>query len=715
MLNAVGDPTLLVEARNYGVASFISGDKARVCKALLKTYSGASIRFPDYIPSPKTALSCHGVDLTFSQVVNFLTEVAPDMERVGFAIRLPREWLDEKGERRRPSLRAKPRQPADPAAGHFRMDAVLDFDWQLALGDDTFTPEEFAEIARLKQPLVRLRGKWVHFTADELAAVARLFEQGLVGRKPARELLRAASAGVEVEGLPFAGVVGETEAASLFDHFAGLSAVPEVPVPAGVNAELRPYQRRGLSWLAFLADRGVGACLADDMGLGKTLQTLALIQHRREAGDRRPCLLVCPTSVIGNWREQARRFVPNLGVAVHHGDTRSKTIAELLLRVGDCGLVVTSYPLLERDAAFLSLVPWAGVVLDEAQHVKNPDAKQSKAARGLTAGYRVALSGTPVQNHVGDLWAVMEFLNPGYLGTRAAFDRDYRQPIQSGRGQAAADRLRRLVAPFVLRRLKSDPAIAPDLPEKNESDVYCTLTREQATLYEAVLRQMRDDLRDKTGIGRRGAVLGLLGRLKMICDHPELYEPSRAPTAGRSGKLARLLDMLDTVHDLGESALVFTQYVTMGEILCEHLKPTFGDGVLFLHGGIEAKDRENPIQRFQSDDGKPRAFVLSLLAGGTGLNLTRASHVFHYDRWWNPAVENQATDRAHRIGQTRNVQVHKLICVGTLEERIDQLIRSKVAVAEQVIGAGEDWLTELSDDRLSELVELRAEIAISDP
>jgi SNF2 family DNA or RNA helicase len=395
-------------------------------------------------------------------------------------------------------------------------------------------------------------------------------------------------------------------------------------------------------------------------------------------------------------------------VLVHHGGQRVKGAA-FAKQAGEQALVVSSYSLLHRDRELLSKVGWAGVVLDEAQNIKNPETKQAQAARSLPADFRIALTGTPVENHVGDLWSIMEFLNPGWLGTQAEFRRNFYVPIQAQQDADAAEHLKRLTGPFLLRRVKTDQAVIADLPDKLEMKVYCTLTREQATLYAAVVEGITQSLEGTEGIQRRGLILGALTRLKQVCNHPAHFLGDNSALPGRSGKLARLTEMLEEVLEAGERALIFTQFTEMGELLRKHLQETFGREVLFLHGGVARAARQRLVERFQDEPAGPRLFVLSLKAGGTGLNLTAASHVFHFDRWWNPAVEDQATDRAFRIGQVQNVQVHKFVCVGTLEEKIDEMIGRKQQVASRVVGAGEAWLTELSDAQLRELLALRRE------
>ncbi|MFA7216089.1 MAG: DEAD/DEAH box helicase, partial [Bacillota bacterium] len=486
----------------------------------------------------------------------------------------------------------------------------------------------------------------------------------------------------------------------------------ELPAPATFSGTLRPYQVRGYSWLAFLRQWGLGACLADDMGLGKTIQTLAQIQHDREEGPnqktKKPVLLVCPTSVINNWKKEAARFTPDLSVMVHHGVSRKKE-TEFKAEAKKHALVVSSYGLLQRDLAFLKGVKWAGIVLDEAQNIKNSGTKQAVAARSLKAEYRIALTGTPVENNVGDLWSIMEFLNPGFLGSQAGFKRNFFIPIQAEHDRDAALRLKDITGPFILRRLKTDRSIITDLPEKMEMKTYCTLTKEQVSLYAAVLKDIEEAMEDSEGIQRRGLILSALARLKQVCNHPAQFLKDNSSIPDRSGKLARLTEMLEVIIENGEKTLVFTQFAEMGKILKEHLQNTFGCEVLFLHGAVSRKQRDLMIERFQAGEEFLPIFVLSLKAGGTGLNLTGANHVFHYDRWWNPAVENQATDRAFRIGQGKNVEVHKFICAGTLEERIDEIIERKTEVAENIVGTGEQWLTEMSNEELKDLFALREE------
>src|SRR5262245_40492150 len=584
---------------------------------------------------------------------------------------------------------------------------LVEFDWQVALGDHTLTLKELEALVRLKVPLVQVRGQWVQLSAEEIQAAIDFWKANPAGQATVRDVMRMALGATDAPaGLPLAGVTATGAVADLLARLERREDFEEVAVPGTFQGALRPYQVRGYSWLAFLRRYGLGGCLADDMGLGKTVQTLTLLQ-RDWPQQQKPSLLVCPTSVVTNWLREAARFTPKLPVLVHHGVSRKKGAA-FAKEVEKYALVLSSYSLLYRDIELFKQVPWAAVILDEAQNVKNPQTKQSQAARSLPADWRLTLTGTPVENHVGDLWALFEFLHPGFLGTQSAFKRNFFVPIQAQRDAEAASRLKRLTSPFVLRRLKTDRDVISDLPDKLEMKVYCTLTKEQGSLYAAVVEEASKAIADSDGIQRRGNILGTLSKLKQVCNHPAQFLGDNSAVAGRSGKLARLTEMLEEVLEEGDRALVFTQFTEMGAILQRHLQDTFGREMPFLHGGLSRKQRDDIVSRFQSPDGPP-VLLLSLKAGGTGLNLTAANHVFHFDRWWNPAVEDQATDRAFRIGQTRKVQVHKFVCAGTLEERIDDMISRKQQVAGLTVGAGEVWLTELSTAELKEIFALRQE------
>jgi hypothetical protein len=653
-----------------------------------------------------------GCEVDLAGAHAFLTRFAPALETAGFGVILPK-WWTRGGARQRIAVRAAVQSPMMQANAGIGLETLARVNWRLALGDEPLSLRELRQLAECKLPLVQLRGQWVELDAEQIREVAEALRGGASTDMTAGDVVRMAL-GIKsgIKGLPLSGIDAEGAIGDLLDRLRNPGRYEELTVPSGFAGTLRPYQVRGYSWFWFLKRWGLGACLADDMGLGKTVQSLAFFARMREAGERRPALLICPTSVVTNWAREASRFTPGLPVMIHHGLRRAKG-KRFIQQASSHALVVSSYGLLHRDLDFLQSVDWCAMVLDEAQNIKNPATKQSRAARALSAGFRVALTGTPVENHVGDLWAIMDFLNPGFLGSQASFNDGFFKPIQVYGDGAAAERLRRVTGPFILRRLKTDTSVIADLPEKMEMKTYCTLTREQASLYAAVVKEIEEDLEAAEGMRRRGLILSALTRLKQICNHPAQFLSDNSAIPGRSGKLIRLVEMLEETSSAGDRALVFSQFAEMGALLKTHLQDVFGREVFFLHGGVGRTLRDRMVTRFQDDAQAPAVFVLSLKAGGTGLNLTRASRVFHFDRWWNPSVENQATDRAYRIGQTKNVHVHKFVCAGTLEERIDALIERKTAVAASVVGAGENWLTELSNEDLKQIFALGAE-AVAD-
>ena len=653
-----------------------------------------------------------GCRLTLSEAYAFLTSSHALLSAAGYAVALPPGWS--------PDARAGIALTADVAphdgsqGGAFSPDARVDVRLSVTFDGEPVTPEELTALLAVDSPLVFFRGKWIVVDVRQLQQALHVGKrQGAAETEPALEAVRLAlGTGDKRHGLPVSAIHGHGWVRDLFNRLSGDDqAFGVLPPPPEFVGELRAYQLRGFSWLVYLRDCGFGSCLADDMGLGKTIQALAFLLHEKAHGSGRPALIVGPMSVLGNWVREAQRFAPSLRVHLHHGTLRwhGESFAR---EMREMDVVITSYNLLYRDYPALRQVNWSGILLDEAQNIKNPETRQAQAARALTADYRIALTGTPMENHVGDLWSIMDFLNPGILGRRTAFRNSFFRPIQSGTDPSARTRLRRITAPFILRRLKTDRQIISDLPEKVESKVYCPLTREQVALYQDELASFQRELENAEGIGRRGLILATLTRLKQICNHPANYLRDSLDTAtaevARSGKLMRLKEQLEEVFDCGECALVFTQYAEMGHLLTRYLCEMFGRDMPYLHGGVPRPARDAMVRGFQATD-VPQAFVLSLKAGGIGLNLTRATHVFHYDRWWNPAVENQATDRAFRIGQTQRVMVHKFICGGTLEDRIDAMIESKTALAAEIIAHGEHFLTELADDTLAELLKLDTE------
>jgi len=697
-LEPPGEPGALVPAADVwsdppGPAALLPGGALALADALAQAVT--------VVPALAPALDrdTDAVALSTEEAWALLHDGLGRLEAQGATVLVPSWW------QRRPAPRGRLRLRAAEGPGLFGADALVRFSWEVAVGDATLTGEEFERLVALRQPLVRLGGEWVVLGADQAEALIARWRAagGPSGQMRAGRAL--------LLGLQAAGEADEPEAVladgALRRMLDGLAALPEeMDEPPGFQGRLRPYQRRGLGWLHARARLGLGGILADDMGLGKTVQLLALLQRRAGEAAAGPALIVAPTSVVANWEAEAARFTPGLQVITHHGGGRARG-SDLAATAVAAHVVLTSYPLLLRDADALAGVEWDGVILDEAQNVKNASAKQAQAARRLRAHYRFALTGTPVENTLGDLWSIFAFVQPGYLGSAEAFRRRLALPIERGVDPAATASLRRLTRPLVLRRSKSDPGIADELPEKTETLDRCHLSREQAALYEAVARELLTKVEESTGMQRKAAVLLALLRLKQVCNHPAHYRDDGRSLDGRSGKLDRLEELLAEVAAEGQRALVFTQFAAWGRRLQEHLRARLRCPVWRLDGSTPAVERAALVGEFQGGEG-PGVFVLSLKAGGAGLNLTAARHVFHYDRWWNPAVERQATDRAHRIGQRHSVHVHLLQCVGTLEERIDELIRRKAALADDVLGgAAEAWLTELGDAELRDLVSLR--------
>ena len=714
-LQSAEDPSLMLPAPDvWDGAGFgwLAGD-ADPEEELLAGLGAAARLFPALDGALHEAAPTR-LPLDTAGALDFLRETGPLLSGAGFGVLLP-DWARKARLGLRLTAKSSSSSTPSARAGGFGMEDLVDFRYELAVGDDALSEQELAELARLKVPLVRIRGQWVELDERHLKAALKFFEGGRSGTMTAAEVLTAAiGAGAGLDDLALTSVDADGWLGDLLSGEADQRLDP-MQTPAGFTGELRPYQQRGLSWLSFLGRLGVGAILADDMGLGKTVQLLSLLwADRAKTRSVRddpdfdlpaPSLLICPMSLTGNWQREAERFTPGLAVHVHHGADRLAG-AELTAALAGADLVITTYQTAARDLAELSQVRWARVVCDEAQAIKNHLSQQAKAVRALPAGSRIALTGTPVENQLSELWSIMEFANPGLLGSAKAFRDRYAVPVERHGSAEAAAQLRRVTEPFVLRRLKTDKSIISDLPDKQEMKVWCNLTQEQATLYQATVTDMMSRIEDASDdIGRRGLVLATMARLKQVCNHPAHLLGDGSRLAGRSGKLARLEELCEEIVAEGDRALCFTQYAEFGRMLQPYLAARTGCQVLFLHGGTTKKQRDAMVARFQEAD-EPLLFLLSLKAGGTGLNLTAANHVIHIDRWWNPAVEDQATDRAFRIGQRRDVQVRKFVCVGTLEERIDAMIEQKKALAEQIVGTGESWLTELSTAALREVLAL---------
>lgn len=731
LLQANDDPSIVVDAKD------VWSDPSRALKVghrtfmrphetLLQFVGDSGRLFPPMqraMTQPKPA----GVLLTTEEAWHFISTVGPILASFGIAVLVPRALRADGQQRLRLKLHVGSGGEGgeggwDSAPSKVGLQGLTDFRWQVALGDLDLSPEEFREIAGLQQPLVQWRGQWMAVDPNELAHMEQLFEHSqLDGEIDMTTALAAALSG-SITGVAGAGstdVVAEGDVAGLVKALRSIDTFEQTPTPKGFKGELRPYQKRGLTWLTNMTELGFGVCLADDMGLGKTIQIIATLLHHVESGQwgDTPALLICPTSVLGNWERELRRFAPSLQVLRHHGRSREDSVESLLKKAKKKPTVVlTTYVIARMDAEMLSSATWSHLIIDEAQNVKNPQAQQAVAVRKIPALRRFALTGTPVENRLMELWSILEFANPGLLGSARDFRRRFSLPVERFGDRKAAETLRRMVAPFILRRVKSDPNIIQDLPEKQEYKVYTMLTREQATLYQAAVDSALEKIEGTSGVARRGNILALLTALKQICNHPSNYlkDWDERALRGRSGKLARLMEMMEEVLAEGERALIFTQYTEMGELLVRHFADVFDVDVPFVHGGVQIHERDRIVQEFQEHADGPPVLILSLKAGGTGLNLTRASHVFHFDRWWNPAVEDQATDRAYRIGQTKMVQVHKLVCTGTIEEKVDEILESKRGLADSIVGTGEEWITELNDGELRELFSLTSSIAIDD-
>ncbi len=661
-----------------------------------------------------------GTKIDTHAAYRFLRETASLLEEAGFGILAPK-WWDKSGARLGVRLQLTPSEQKSPALlpmGQLSLNSLVNYHWELSIGVTKLSQSEFEALASLNEPLVQINGKWVQLDTEQVEAARRFWhtqgQDGQMGLMQAAQYILGGQAGAQ--GLPIDGVDADGWVAEWLEGIDDHEKMIVLPQPQSLDGTLRPYQKYGFSWMTFFRRWGLGAVLADDMGLGKTIQALALLLNEKENHGGKlpgPVLLVCPTSVVTNWQRESRRFAPTIKILKHQGPDRKRG-KDFIEAAKAAELIITSYPLLRQDSEGLQAIDWHGVILDEAQNIKNPSAKQTQAARSLKAGFRFALTGTPVENRLMELWSIMQFLNPGFLGARDRFRREFAIPIERFRDPDATGQLRDLVTPFILRRVKTDPTVITDLPEKIEVKAYCNLTEEQAILYQKVVNEVMEKIAESDGIQRHGHILAMLTKLKQICNHPVHYLqkingnlPSNKELHGRSGKLKRLEEMLEEIVSVGDRVLIFTQFAEMGKLLNAYLPSRLNSQTIFLHGGTPVKMRDQMIRRFMEEENGPQIFILSLKAGGIGLNLTRANHVIHFDRWWNPAVENQATDRAFRIGQNRNVQVHKFVSVGTLEERIDEMIKSKMGLAESIIGGGENWITDLSTEELQDLVRLR--------
>ncbi|HEX6479710.1 MAG TPA: DEAD/DEAH box helicase [Ktedonobacteraceae bacterium] len=650
-----------------------------------------------------------GCHMTLDEAFAFLKESSWVLGDAGYTVIVPAWWTPQGRRRTKVRLKTSLRSPKGTTAassGYFSLNNIIAYEYQLSIGGEVVTEEEWQQLVNAKTSLVQFRGQWMELDREKMQQLLQ-FWQTHQHEEPEITLLDMLKIGTEAED-----DLEWDHDQSLRDMLSRLhdkNAFAPIKDPRNLQGSLRDYQRRGVSWLQYLENLGLNPCLADDMGLGKTLEVIAhLLKEREEAAEVPPTLVIAPTSVLGNWRKEIERFATQLRTLVHQGSTRLKDRQAFINACQVHDVVITSFALARLDEKLLQSLKWHRVVIDEAQNIKNPQAAQTRAILKIAAPHRLALTGTPVENRLRDLWSIFNFLNPGYLGREAHFRKSFELPIQKENDVATSATLKKLVEPFILRRVKTDKRIIDDLPDKIEQKMYCTLSSEQASLYEAVVKDVTEQLNEAEGIQRKGLILSTLLKLKQVCNHPaQFLQDGSAFTTERSHKLQRLGEMVEEVIDSGESALIFTQFTEIGGELERHLAHNLHYNTYYLHGGTSVTRRERMISEFQDPETEPSLFILSLRAGGVGLNLTKANHVFHFDRWWNPAVEDQATDRAFRIGQRKNVFVHKFVAMGTLEERIDAMIEDKKRLSSLVVGADESWLTELDNDTFKELITLR--------
>ncbi len=678
------DPSLVAEADDLWAGRASGFDQQAEADLLLALRRGARLFAPlgELLDQARPST----LEIDDEHAMALFGPLATDLAGAGIEVLVPAAMA------RKVTVRAHAEAP--PGAGDlpamFDLATMCELTWRATLDGEPLDESELSELAAAKRPLVRLRGEWV---VVDPSVVNRLDRRGSLS---ATDALAAALGGTLTLDDETVEVSVGAPIAELADQLRRASRPRELAEPAELTATLRPYQRRGVAWMDEMVSLGLGGVLADDMGLGKTIQVIALHLHRADRHDG-PTLVVCPASLVGNWQRELARFAPGLRVHRFHGTGRS------IGAVDEHDVVVTTYGLARRDSQELGGRQWGLVIADEAQQIKNPSSATAKAMRRLPAVARLALTGTPVENRLTELWALLDWTTPGLLGSLEGFRRSIAIPVERDRDPETTERFARLVAPFLLRRQKDDPEVVPDLPPKTETDHPVELSAEQAGLYRAVVEEILESIERADGIARRGLVLKLITALKQVCNHPAQYLHQPGPLAGRSGKLEVFDDLVVAITDAGDSTLVFTQYVTMGNLLLTRLAE-LGIAAEFLHGSLSLRRRNELVDRYQN--GEFPVFVVSLKAGGIGLNLTRATHVVHYDRWWNPAVEQQASDRAWRIGQDRPVQIHRLISEGTIEDRIAVVLEQKRALASMVVGSGEAWLTELDDAELADLVRL---------
>ncbi|MFY0518382.1 DEAD/DEAH box helicase [Lysinibacillus sp. UGB7] len=651
------------------------------------------------------------------EVRSFLREDLARIQALGFDVVLP-AWLKDLKQSKMRVRVSTGNASTKKVAG---LDDILTFKWQFSMNGESISPEQFKKLVDEKREFIRIGTEWFRVDANWMQEMRELMQQAEDESWTVRELLfrelpEDLSLPLEEEDAddvlrddPLFAFELQQSLKSYMEQLQEKKGLPSVPLPTSLQAELRPYQQEGFEWLIFMREQGFGACLADDMGLGKTVQLISYLLHVNETMDSsKPSIIICPTSVLGNWQKELARFAPSLIVHTHYQANRAKeeTFVQLVEREKP-HVILSTYGTVSQDAEFLQVIDWTTVVLDEAQNIKNMQTLQSRSIRKLQGKHHIALTGTPVENRLSELWAIFDFIHKGYLGSFGRFNEEFILPIERDESESHKQKLRAKIQPFLLRRTKRDPSLQLNLPDKQESNAYCPLTTEQASLYEGYILETLDQLEQLTGFQKKGRVLKMLSKLKQLCNHPALYlkEPFEDATTmlTRSTKLERIVQMAAEIVDNGEQCLIFTQYIGMGQLLQHCFSELHNVDAPFLTGAMPKQQRDRLVEAFQA--GEFPIFILSLKAGGTGLNLTAANHVLHADRWWNPAVENQATDRAYRIGQTQFVQVHKFVTIGTIEEKIDKMLAQKSALSEELIQSSQ-WLTELADHELRDLMTL---------
>ncbi|MBN2444635.1 MAG: DEAD/DEAH box helicase [Spirochaetales bacterium] len=710
LIESKKDPSLKIALSNYWcneknkiIHSFLGIDFEK--ELLLKLGFAARI-YPKIWEGLETDTP-KDVMLRRDEAFTFLKESAWVLEDAGFKIIVPSWWTPEGRKKARIRIKAEGSTPKQGMnRGYFTLPSLIHYNYELSIGGEPVTEKEWQLLINAKSPLIHFRGEWMELDRNKMSQMLEFWKKHNKEQADISiiDLIKKTAENSDEFDFSYDETLVE-----MMERLLAKSRFIILDKVEGFNGALRTYQKRGTSWLLYLESLGLHPCLADDMGLGKTIEIIALlIFEKKQKGNKGPTLLIVPTSVIGNWEKEIERFAPELKTIIHHGSDRMKLANDFQTESCNNDVVITSFTLTRKDTALLQEIEWHRIVVDEAQNIKNPISAQTKAIVKLKASHRIALTGTPIENRLLDLWSIFHFLNPGYLSTPSKFRKQYEIPIQKENDLPKQMILKKLVEPFILRRVKTDKEIISDLPDKVEQTLFCNLTKEQTSLYQAVVDEVSTSIEKTDGIQRKGLILSTLMKLKQICNHPRQFlQDGSIFSRERSHKLTRLTEMVDEVIQNEESLLIFTQFKDIGSSLEQYFKSEFHYNTYFLHGGTTRKKREKMIEDFQAPDTDPGVFILSLKAGGVGITLTKANHVFHFDRWWNPAVENQATDRAFRIGQKKNVFVHKFVAIGTLEEQIDKMLADKQKLSETIVGSDESWLSTLDNETFKNLIRLQ--------